>query len=333
MYPLVSVIVAVYNVGPYLKCCLDSIVNQTYNNLEILVVTSPSNDDSEIIAEEYESVDKRVQVIHRPKLGLSDARNAGISESHGEYLVFIDGDDYISEYYIEHLLHLMEKGCDIAQCGFKEVDSSSSSVNNIFSHDYAIYTNIEASSNLLNQSNTANIVTWSKMYARNLFSSITFPIGKIHEDAATTYKLLYLSKKIAVTKDILYYYRQTPGSIMNCANSGKKISFWTDFWEFRLECIQFYEKMGEAYLHARALCVFLKWVGSAYHDLQTYVPHSSDIQKKLISQGREYLKIALKEKDISIAEKGLFVMICYCPWLVSVLVGWRRKISHLPICK
>lgn len=324
--PLISIIVAVYNVEPYLRCCLDSIINQTYNKLEILVVTTPSSDKSEEIAREYEASDERVQVIIRPKLGLSDARNAGIAASHGEYLAFIDGDDYISEYYVERLYTLIKDGCDISQCGFKYVDAKDTNIVNDFSNDSSVYSNIEASANLLNQSNTANVVTWSKLYAKHLFTTVTFPLGKLHEDVATTYRLLYIAKKVAVTSDQLYYYRQVPGSIMGQGYSLKRL----DVWDFRLECLKFYQERSETYLYARALCVYLKWVGSTYHDLQISVPDSDNLRKKLIAEGREHLKIALKEKDVSVAEKGLFVMICYCPRLVSVLVGWKRKLTPPP---
>lgn len=326
MNPLISVIVAIYNVEPYLVCCLDSILRQTYNNLEILLVVTPSDDHSEEICREYEKKDNRIQIILRPKLGLSDARNAGIAASHGEYLAFIDGDDYISEYYIERLYTLVsENGCDIAQCGFNYVDTKDTQVVNDFSYDSSIYSNIEASANLLNQPKIANVVTWSKLYARYLFTDVTFPLGKLHEDVATTYKLLYLAKGVAVTDDSLYYYRQVPGSIMGQGYSLKRL----DVWDFRLECIRFYQEKGESYLYARAICVFLKWVGSAYHDLRVSVSDSGDVRKKLIIDGRTHLKIALKEKDISIMEKGLFVTICYCPWLVSVLVGWKRGLLPL----
>ena len=318
--PLITIIVAVYNVEPYLRCCLDSILNQTYKNLEILVVTTPSDDKSEDIAREYEISDERVQVIIRPKLGLSDARNAGIAASNGEYLAFIDGDDYISEYYVERLYTLIKEGCDISQCGFKYVDTGSTAIINDFSYGVSTYSNIEASANLLNQSNTANVVTWSKLYAKHLFTDVTFPLGKLHEDVATTYKILYLAKKVAVTDDSLYYYRQVPGSIMGQGYSLKRL----DVWDFHLACLRFYKERGETYLYARALCVYLKWIGSTYHDLRVSVSDSGDVRKKLIAEGREYLKIALKERDISVVEKGLFVMVCYCPDLVSFTVGLKR---------
>ena len=120
--PLISVIVPVYNVAPYLPICLNSIINQTYNNLEIILVASTSKDNSVEICDEYAGKDSRISVIHCPPNGLSDGRNRGIEAAHGEYLSFIDSDDFVAPNYLENLLSAIKtSNADFACCKYKTI--------------------------------------------------------------------------------------------------------------------------------------------------------------------------------------------------------------------
>ena len=326
MKPLISVIVAIYKVERYLTCCLESIIRQTYCNLEILLVVTPSDDRCEEICKEYEKKDSRINIILRPKLGLSDARNAGIVASNGEYLVFIDGDDYISDKYVERLYSLIEENnCDIAQCGFKYVEIHDTGVADTEPAEVNVYSNIEASANLLNQKNIANVVTWSKLYIRHLFDQISFPLGKLHEDQATTYLLLYTAKNIAVTSEPLYYYRQVPESITGQGFSLRNL----DTREFMLECLNFYKDKEEQYLHARALCVYFRWVASAYHNLRVTIPNSKAIQKEIIHEARGHLPAAISDNNISIVEKGMCTVISYCPIITSMIIRLKQTFKKI----
>ena len=212
--PLVSIIVPIYKVEPYLRRCLDSIVNQTYTNLEIILVDDGSPDGCPQICDEYAAKDKRIVVIHKENGGLSDARNAGLNICKGQYISFVDSDDRVDEKYIENLINLaIKEKADITISENLICKNKNISINK--SYNTKVYTSKEAILHLLKINHIAFTVSWGKLYKRELFSSLRFPIGKYHEDEVTTYILFYNSKKIAYTSEILYYYYQHAGSIVS----------------------------------------------------------------------------------------------------------------------
>lgn len=219
----VSIIVPVYNVEEYLKECIESIINQTHKNLEIILINDGSTDNSLNICKYYETTDSRVKVIDKINEGLSEARNTGVRHSTGEYLIFVDSDDFINEDMVEYLLNILiiNKGC-IAQCSFKRFSSTYSIEENLLQEEIKVMNNIEALESM-HYVNGVDCITWNKIYKKHLFEEIKFPIGKIHEDNFTTYKLVDITKKIIVTDRILYYYRQREGSIMNESFNIKKL--------------------------------------------------------------------------------------------------------------
>jgi len=198
----VSVIVPVFNVEEYLSKCLDSIINQSYYNLEIILIDDGSTDLSSFICDEYCSLDSRVVVVHKTNGGLSDARNTGINLATGEFFCFIDSDDYIDVNMIEELINLLSfHDADIAVCDFLEVspnmDISKISLNN---ETIEIISNIEELENLFSKNYLQTVVSWNKLYKKELFNNIRFPVGKLHEDEFTTYKIIFQAKKIVHTK-------------------------------------------------------------------------------------------------------------------------------------
>ncbi len=212
--PLVSVIVPVYNVEPYLRRCLDSIVNQSYTNLEIILVDDGSLDNSPQICDDYAAKDKRIIVIHKKNGGLSDARNAGLDVCKGEYISFVDSDDWVDEKYVEKLFSLIiEENADIAIGENLKTDGKiSAKQENVI---VKAYSTRDALFHLFRKTHIAFVISCGKIYKRNLFKSIRFPVGKFHEDEFTTYILFYNSKKILYTSQILYYYYQRVGSIVS----------------------------------------------------------------------------------------------------------------------
>lgn len=212
--PLVSIIVPIYKVEPYLQRCLDSIVNQTYTNLEIILVDDGSPDGCPQICDEYATRDKRIVVIHKENGGLSSARNAGLDVCKGEYISFVDSDDWVEKNYIESLLYIaIKENADIT-IGENFISRNKNiSINK--SYNTKVYISKDAIFHLLKNNHIAFTVSWGKLYKRELFSSLRFPIGKYHEDEFTTYILFYNSKKIAYTSEILYYYDQRAGSIVS----------------------------------------------------------------------------------------------------------------------
>ena len=212
---LISVIIPVYNVSNYIKRCIDSVINQTYNNLEIILIDDGSLDDCPKICDEYAKKDKRIKVIHQSNKGLSDARNKGLEIATGDYLTFVDSDDFIANNMYEILLNNLKKyKADLSiskYCYYKEnnVPEFSTSLNSI------VYKKEEALKILLDSfDKTITNHVWNKLYKRNFFKDIIFPSGKNHEDIAVQYKIISRSKKIVVNDSVLYAYVTRSESIV-----------------------------------------------------------------------------------------------------------------------
>ena len=216
---LISVIIPVYNVEKYIVCCLESILNQSYKNLEIIIVDDGSNDGSGEICDKYKMLDSRVKVIHKEDGGLSDARNVGMEIATGNYITFIDSDDYVSVDYIENLKKAMTTyKTDISCCDYKKVQENCEMIYQDFGENIEVCSNIECLKQMYySKIHGMEFVTWGKLYKKSLFDNykIQFPFGKLHEDTYTTYMLVYYAKSIAFVHAKKYFYRIRTGSIMN----------------------------------------------------------------------------------------------------------------------
>lgn len=212
--PLISIIVAIYNVAPYLKECIQSILEQTYTNIEIILVDDGSTDDSGRICESLK--DDRTKVIHQKNQGLSQARNSGIEASSGSYLLFVDGDDYISSTMVETLYNSMIlENADMVISNFFRVTEKGVKIESKDPLGYEVFTPIQFLETLCGRLNYAcRVVAWNKLYKREIFQTIRYPKGKIHEDEFVIVDIVLECKKIVVVPDHLYYYREREGSIM-----------------------------------------------------------------------------------------------------------------------
>lgn len=222
---LVSIIVPIYRVEAYLDECVTSIVGQSYTNLEILLVDDGSPDACPAMCDAWAERDARVRVIHKANGGLSDARNAGIEQARGEWLMFIDSDDVMLPDMCARLLAAAtERQAEIAQGNFYfytcQADGSWQCSENITATPSGgqVLTGVEAVRRCMGPgASTDDVVAWSKIYHRSLFQSepcLRYPVGRLHEDMFTTYKILYKASKVAYIDTPLYYYRQRAGSIM-----------------------------------------------------------------------------------------------------------------------
>lgn len=218
MKDLVSVIVPVYNVEKYLNRCVESIVQQTYKYLEIILVDDGSPDKCPNICDEWSKRDDRILVIHKTNGGLSDARNAGLSIATGEYIAFVDSDDWIHAEYIEHLYTAIKNHkVDIAACDIYWVYMEST-LDEINKPMVKVYSTEEALETLIN-GETFRAVAWNKLYHKDLLNGELFEVGRYHEDEFFTYRILAKSKRMAFVNEKLYYYFQREGSIMNSISS------------------------------------------------------------------------------------------------------------------
>ncbi|MCR5761409.1 MAG: glycosyltransferase [Sphaerochaetaceae bacterium] len=216
MKDLISVIVPIYKVEKYLSKCIDSILNQTYANLEIILVDDGSPDNCGKICDDYAVQDNRIKVIHQKNGGVSKARNNGVKASTGSFISFVDSDDWIENDYIESLyLKINKDDVDLAICGYKSINAKQNNNIKIAHRQDARFSNIQVLKADSKNTTYGHIATWAKMYRRRLFDYVAFPDGKICEDLFTYYKFIYYSREIEIINKPLYNYMAfRDGSIM-----------------------------------------------------------------------------------------------------------------------
>lgn len=214
MGSLISVIVPIYKVEKYLKKCVDSIINQTYKNLEIILVDDGSPDNCPKICDEYAKQDSRIKVIHKENGGLSDARNAGMKIATGDYISFIDSDDYISGDFIETLYTTMKtENSDIVECDIVRFEDGTTPVIEKENSDINSFST-EKGLSLLIAENKFHQHVWNKLYKSEIALKIPFAKGKLNEDEFWTYQIFGQAEIVTKINKPMYFYLQRSGSIM-----------------------------------------------------------------------------------------------------------------------
>ena len=306
MEDLITVIVPCYNVEKYVDKCLDSIINQTYKNLEIILVEDCSTDKTYECIKDYPKKDKRIRIIKNKKnSGLSYSRNAGIKTAKGKYLSFIDSDDYITNNFYESMLDVIKKeDAEIAICDIKTVyeDTNYIQLSPCFSNDSFCLENVVNSGLAASACN--------KLFKKELISKNLFEVGKVNEDIAVVIPALVKAKKIAYAKDAYYFYIQHTGSIQNSSFSDKRFDIFSGV-ETTLERIKDcddYEILKEHLVYNQLITLFLyviikekskhkrKQIIKKYHELvKPYdIENNKDLLKFLDSVGTKH-KIYYKQ--------------------------------------
>lgn len=248
MKPLISIIVPVYNVETYLAKCVDSILAQTYTNLEIFLVNDGSFDCCGKLCDEYAKEDKRIKVIHKKNGGLSDARNVAIDVATGEFITFIDSDDYVTDDYIMTLYSLIEKyECKVSIALYNTFVEGSKPkvVNRVYRED--CQTNIKAIEEMFYQEKY-DTASWAKLYHSSLFATgIRYPKGIVYEDLATTYLLIFQSDKVAFCNRRIYNYLLRRDSIEGSSFSSKKMDSALKVCELMESHLDILGKVMQAY--------------------------------------------------------------------------------------
>lgn len=235
--PLISVIVPCYNVEKYVAECLKSIVEQSYENLEIIVVNDGATDNTEQEILPFLE-DKRIKYIVQKNQGLSGARNTGLDNMNGEYVCFVDSDDFIHPDFVKTLYqNLIENDVDIAICDFCLFENPSQIVLEEKQSKSQLYGRDEIIQEM--EENWKVIVAWNKLYKKDLFNDLRFELGRIHEDEFLAHHILWKSQRVVWVDKQLYFYRQTQGSIMNSNYTDKKMKDAIDAYEDR---VSFYLK-------------------------------------------------------------------------------------------
>lgn len=219
--PLISVIVPVYKVEAYLDKCVSSVAEQTYNNLEIILVDDGSPDNSPAICDAWAEKDNRIRVIHQKNAGGGAARNAALDIAQGELIAFVDSDDYIAPDMYTHLFSLLEQGADIAECGHINV-TDDAAVFQECGFKAQKYTAEEAM-RLHIQDTAFRQLIWNKLYRREVIGDIRFPEGKKIDDEFFTYQVIGNADTLIRSDRICYAYRQQANSVMHSMNLKKRL--------------------------------------------------------------------------------------------------------------
>ncbi len=291
----VSVIVPVYNTEKFVRRCLDSLLEQSYHDLEVILVDDGSTDDSGEICDTYATSDRRVRVIHQENAGQGTARNTGLDAATGDLISFVDSDDYIARSLYETVAGVFDREKADIVCfrlhagmdddyqfpGDKDLDGSPIEV--IAGIDFlrGLYETEHFDSSVL------------KVYKRELFNELRFPEGRtMGEDVGTVYRLAYRAERVALLRQEFYYYYQTPGSTMRGAFSLDKVKECDSF----KERLQFFDRIEERKLYERALLQYEAVVLRSYYYVKKLHATEDELLKKL------YGEIYLIRREIKKAE-------------------------------
>ena len=327
---MVSVIIPVYNVAPYLRESLDSVIYQTYKKLEIIIIDDGSTDGSREICDEYEKRDERICLIHQDNKGLSAARNVGLDSMTGDVIAFLDSDDEYHHDFIRLMIETMnQEETDIVVCGYStqkteakmECDEGTNRTGP--SANRGRYNRIEALRALAD--GRLNHGVWNKLYKKELWENIRFPEGFVYEEVRTTYRILDLVNSIIVIDQPLYLYRNRQGSITNtrtCKNIWDRLVARDEFESFISDNVPeiFSEKQLEKWRYDHFVLMI-----SSYIQLSqgTKTDHAfiAELRTRILNNWR-------KQRIQAVRIRILLYLICYCPWLLRIayLVYRRMKV-------
>lgn len=214
---MISVIVPVYNVSNYLERCVQSLLDQSYADFELILVDDGSTDDSGQLCDQLAQQDQRIKVIHKPNGGLSDARNAGLEVASGQWLSFVDSDDWVEPDFLQKLhAAAVQSDAEVAICAYALTYDRQPCRSVLIGKASVVMVSERALEDILTYQRFGGVMTWNKLYKKDLFikQQIRFPKGKVHEDNFTTYKTYYYANKVAYIDEALYNYYQRDNGIM-----------------------------------------------------------------------------------------------------------------------
>lgn len=316
--PLISIIIPIYKVEEYLSRCIESVINQTYHSLEIILVDDGSPDNCGEICEQFASIDKRIKVIHKKNGGLSDARNAGMQAMSGKYVLFVDSDDTIRTDHIEILYKLIsDYNAEIAITSlimYNEGETPrDSKTNNIVKY----FTRNEALLELFYQK-SFDTSAWGKLYSSYLFKEIQFPKGLLYEDLATIYKVIKLSNNVIFSDYDSYLYLLRRNSIEGAAFSEKKFD----------SCIKVISQLEMELSNATPSlrkAIICRIISFSYHIL-LYIPlEQKEYRKELLSIIRKYRKTVIFDCRSRLKTKVACVLSYFGESIINTLANLGKS--------
>lgn len=321
----ISIIVPVYNIEKYLENCVESILNQTFKDLEIILVDDGSTDNSGKICDIYKHKDKRIKVIHKENGGLSSARNCGIEIASGEYIGLVDSDDYIHPQKYEILYkNAIKYSSDIVVSSYKSVYTTSDlELYNPIKIEGEItnYTSLEAQEELYKEKSLDFSISWTKLYKKCLFDNLRYEVGRIYEDEFMIHKILHKSKIITYVPAKLHFYYQREGSIMHSKYSIKNL----DEIYYKMDRADFYREVGIENLVHKAECEYINELFFQYFKAKNEL-NNIDNQLKNIRRDFKYrLKYLLKNPMYNKKEKLLWIVFYIYPYLYELYCDIKLK--------
>lgn len=314
MGELISVIVPVYNAEKYIKKCIESIISQTYQNMELILINDGSKDLSLQICEEFAKKDQRIKVYDRANGGASAARNTGLTKARGDYIVFVDSDDFVTSTYLENLYLAAKIGnYDIVQCNLEEVNNTKLSINNVTFDKMHVQ---EISKKQALNDRVYKVTIWGKIYSSFLFDDFKFREGEIYEDDASYYIFVDKAKKIAILNETLYYYYMSENSVMRNDKKDKSTAF-IGIYEDRIR--YFRDRNNQDLLDGSydrfCLVLMLSLAASYAHG------NNCGDRKQLWTLYKKYYHSTMQAKTIGIKDKLMFTCFRIAPHLVGRIIG------------
>ena len=311
----VSVIVPIYNVEEYIDKCIESIINQTYENLEIILIDDGSTDKCPEICDAYAIKDKRIKVIHKENGGLSSARNSGLDICSGDYIAFVDGDDWIEPNTYEQMLKvLISKNVDIVYYAVKKVYSNGKEEICFRYYDNEVVLSAkEVVKDLLLDKIGSQV--WKCLYKKHLWNNVRFPVGRLYEDIATTFRVCANAKTVSFTDTAFYNYRINNTSISYSPNPSKRYHIYFGFREhYEYAKINFPEISDECCALAGHYALSTYFYYCRLHDEQL---------KQYIGEVKEFLKTnkktILKSKNLKFSLKFALRVFCFSDKLFRIM--------------
>ena len=289
---LISIIVPIYKVELYLDKCVCSIVNQSYSNLEIILVDDGSPDKCPEMCDEWAKKDSRIKVIHKDNGGLSDARNAGLQIASGDYIGFVDSDDYIREDMYELLLSSIKKNMsDISACGVQCFFDDNTNTYPLTPNDTVVLDTSSAVKAILKETLLKQPV-WYKLYKKSVIENLQFVVGKYHEDVFWSYKAVGNAKSVSIFPDSCYFYRQRNDSIMGADFSDKHF----DSIEAKIERVYY---IGERFPEHLDLAKYQLWVSCLYALQKSLIAFDKNRIRKQAKKMKQIKNICFPNNYIS----------------------------------
>ena len=319
----ISIIIPVYNMERYLDKCVESVLRQTYANIEVLLVDDGSTDSSGTLCEHWAEKDPRIRVFHKENGGLSDARNAGIDNASGEYISFVDSDDYITPDMLEKLYRaLTANAADLSLCNALFVDEDGCALetkNETAPVKDAVLTGAEAIEKTFGEKGWLFHIACCKLYKKKLFSEIRFPYGKYAEDAFVAHRIFGLCGKVACISDPCYYYLQRASSSTHKKSAKSYLHDVESFLD------------RACYCHDLGL---LSSAGKAYWKAAMFLPRVTPISKlppELRAEYRDAFSVFRQNYRLSSTcstkEKLQIVFVWISPFLYNILfrnTAWQQ---------